>query len=43
MKKNLQLAFIMLLVMFGVNTSLSQTVDELIKHADQFVSDFQNQ
>ncbi|MFZ1519578.1 MAG: tetratricopeptide repeat protein [Ignavibacteriaceae bacterium] len=43
MKKNLQLAFIMLLVMFGVNTSLSQTVDELIKQGDQFVSDFQNQ
>ena len=43
MKKNLQLAFIMLLVMFGVNISLSQTVDELIKQGDQFVSDFQNQ
>lgn len=42
MKKNLQLAFIMLLVMFGVNISLSQTVDELIKQGDQFVSDFQN-
>ena len=38
MKKNLQLAFIMLLVMFGVNISLSQTVDELIKQGDQFVS-----
>ncbi|MBK7632561.1 MAG: tetratricopeptide repeat protein [Ignavibacteriales bacterium] len=43
MKKILQLASILLLVMFGVNFSLAQTVDELLKQGDQFVAEFQNQ
>jgi tetratricopeptide (TPR) repeat protein len=43
MKKNLQLASILLLVMFGVNFSFAQTVDELLKQGDQFVTEFQNQ
>ena len=43
MKKNLQLASILLLVMFGINFSFAQTVDELLKQGDQFVTEFQNQ
>ncbi|MBK7227814.1 MAG: tetratricopeptide repeat protein [Ignavibacteriales bacterium] len=43
MKKVLQLASILLLVMLGVNLSFAQTVDELLKQGDQFVTEFQNQ
>lgn len=43
MKKILQLASILLLVMFGVSFSNAQTVDELLKQGDQFVAEFQNQ
>lgn len=43
MKKNLQLASVLLLVMFGVNFSFTQTVDELLKQGDQLVAEFQNQ
>ena len=43
MKIVLQLASILLLVMLGVNLSFAQTVDELLKQGDQFVTEFQNQ
>jgi tetratricopeptide (TPR) repeat protein len=43
MKKNLQLLSILLLAVFGLNTSFAQTVDELLKQGDQFVEEFQNQ
>jgi len=33
----------LLFIMFGVNFSLAQTVDELLKQGDQLVTEFQNQ
>jgi tetratricopeptide (TPR) repeat protein len=43
MKKILQLASILLFVLFCANISFAQTVDELLKQGDQFVAEFQNQ
>jgi len=43
MKKILQLASILLLLVFGVSFTYAQTVDELLKQGDQFVAEFHNQ
>ena len=43
MKKDLQLASILLLVIFGFSISFAQSLDELLKQGDQYVAEFNHQ
>ena len=43
MKKLLQITSILLLVLFGYTTSSAQSVDELLKEGDQYVTEFHHQ
>jgi tetratricopeptide (TPR) repeat protein len=43
MKKNLQFAAVLFLVLAGFSVSFSQTLDELLKQGDQYVVEFNNQ